>query len=55
MRYKLASHAAADKLCFEAAADRLLATIEQLLPGAVHGTRPPHRERPSTATGGLNQ
>jgi glycosyltransferase involved in cell wall biosynthesis len=40
MRYKLASHAAADKLCFEAAADRLLAIIEQLLPGAVHGTRP---------------
>jgi glycosyltransferase involved in cell wall biosynthesis len=31
MRYKQASHVAADKLCFEAAADRLLALIEPLL------------------------
>jgi len=36
--YKRASHAAADRLCFEAAADRMLALIERLLqPGAAGG------------------
>jgi glycosyltransferase involved in cell wall biosynthesis len=40
MRYKQASHIAADKLCFKAAADRLLTLIDGLMQPSGNGVQP---------------